>query len=164
MSAKIIIVDEEDKVIVYKYRDKVDSHDIYRVSALWITNKKGKVLLARRSLGKKLFPDCWGPAVAGTVEEGETYRSNIVKEAREELGLKDIKLARGPKVRTKSADYNYFTQWYFLTLDKEVDTLKLDENEVSEINWFTREKLKRKVKKDPEIFTHAMKKWVEMFC
>lgn len=164
MGKKIIIVDEKDKGIGYKDRKKLKPEDIYRVSALWVTNGKDKVLLAKRTLSKKSSPGCWGPAVSGTVEEGETYHSNVIKEAREELGLKDIILTKGPKVRVISDDYNYFTQWYLLTLEEGQAKLKLHKEEVSELKWLDKGILKRDVKSKPSNFTHVMKKWVELFC
>lgn len=38
---KIIIVDENDKIIGYKDRELINSDDIYRVSGLWIKNSEG---------------------------------------------------------------------------------------------------------------------------
>ncbi|GAF94063.1 unnamed protein product, partial [marine sediment metagenome] len=81
--SKIIIVDDNDKIIGYKERDTLKREDIYRVSALWITNSHGEILLARRHHTKSHRPRKWGPAVAGTVDAGETYEDNIIKEAEE---------------------------------------------------------------------------------
>ena len=164
MGSKIIIVDENDKVIVNKDRERLKPEDIYRVSALWISNGKDKVLLAKRALSKKSFPGCWGPAVSGTVQEGETYYSNVIKEAREELGLKEIIPTKGPKVRVASDDYNYFTQWYLLTVEEGQARLKLNKKEVSELKWLGKSNLKRDVKSKPSNFTHVMDKWVKIFC
>lgn len=86
MSSQIIVVDKDDKIITYKKRGTLLSKDIYRVSALWITNKKGEVLLAKRAMDKKLYPGCWGPAVAGTVEKGETYKIIFTKKQRKSWG------------------------------------------------------------------------------
>ena len=55
--AKIIIVNGEDKIIGYKKRGTLDLSDIYRVSALWIQNSKGEILLAQRSFDKKTIPE-----------------------------------------------------------------------------------------------------------
>lgn len=88
----IPIVDEEDNIIDYKERKKLDLKDIYRVSALWIENSKGEILLAQRSFNKKHHPGLWGPAVAGTVEKGESYEENISHEIEEELGIKEVKV------------------------------------------------------------------------
>ncbi|MFA6422790.1 MAG: NUDIX domain-containing protein, partial [Candidatus Buchananbacteria bacterium] len=85
--AKIIIVNENDEAIGHKERNELDFSDIYRVSGLWITNLKGEILLAQRAFTKNHDPGKWGPAAAGTVEEGEDYETNILKEAEEELGL-----------------------------------------------------------------------------
>ena len=81
MPSLITIVNEEDEIIGHKDRTSLDHEtDIYRVAALWLTNSTGEVLIAQRALSKESSPGKWGPAAAGTVEEGETYESNIVKE------------------------------------------------------------------------------------
>ena len=58
----IIIVDENDNIIGHKKRGTLDKKDIYRVSALWIQNPKGDILLAQRKFTKKHHPGRWGPA------------------------------------------------------------------------------------------------------
>ncbi|OGI75966.1 hypothetical protein A3C67_01195 [Candidatus Nomurabacteria bacterium RIFCSPHIGHO2_02_FULL_42_19] len=114
---KIPIVDKNDDVIEYRERNDQDANAIYRVSSLWIRNSKGEILLARRAFSKSHDPGKWGPAVAGTVEEGETYESNIIKEAEEELGLTNIQLVSGARLR-KRTNYNYFVQQFSIVLDK----------------------------------------------
>ena len=109
---RIPFVNENDEVVeVFEGKNWGDLHpeSIYRVSSLWITNSKGEVLLARRAFNKKHDPGKWGPAVSGTVEEGETYESNIIKETEEELGIKSLKPIAGLKLRVKNK-YNYFNQ------------------------------------------------------
>ncbi len=49
---------------------------------MWLRNSLGQSLLAKRSASKELDPSKWGPAVAGTIEAGQTYESNIYKEAK----------------------------------------------------------------------------------
>ena len=88
---KIPIVNEQEEIIGYKERDDRNDKDIIRITGLWVTNKERNILLARRSFNKKHHPGVWGPAVSGTVEEGETYESNIIKEAEEEIGLTGFK-------------------------------------------------------------------------
>lgn len=148
---KIPIVNEKDEVIAMKERNEISSNDIYRVSSLWITNSKGEILLARRAWSKNHDPGKWGPAVAGTVEDGETYGENITKEAEEELGLKNIKPISGPKLR-KVTNYNYFVQQFNIVLDKDITEFKIRKDEISEIKWFTPEELRKELKKSPENF------------
>lgn len=148
---KIPIVDEDDKVIEYRERDNRDTNSIYRVSSLWIIDTEGKILLARRAFNKAHDPGKWGPAVAGTVEEGETYEENIVKEAEEELGLKDIKPTVGRKklARTK---WTYFVQEFLLTLPAGFNDFKIAKDEVAEVRWFSEDELRQQLKENPDDF------------
>jgi len=96
MTKTIIVVDEEDNIIDHMSMNEVDKKDLrYRVAALWLKNSKGENLLARRAYNKIHNPGKWGPAAAGTVEKGETYESNIIKEIQEELGIKNLDLKPG---------------------------------------------------------------------
>src|SRR3989338_6564599 len=90
---KIIVVNEKDEIIGYKDRDDRNETDIIRVSALILLNSKNQTLIARRALNKILDSGKWGPAAAGTLEEGGSYLSNIIKEAQEEIGFKASKKA-----------------------------------------------------------------------
>ncbi len=159
---KIIIVDKDDNIIGHKDRGTLKKEDIYRVSALWITNSSGKILLARRHCNKSHHPRRWGPAAAGTVDEGESYEKNIIKEAEEELGLKNIKPTPGPKRKTKG-EYYHFTQWYTLITDKDINEFKIQEDEVEEIKWFLKEELLKELETRPENFLPKMKEYVKLF-
>lgn len=146
---KIILVDEKDNVIGSKERSKLNHpEDIYRVSALWITNNKGDILLAQRALTKDKDPGLWGPSVAGTVELGETYDDNIKKEISEEIGLKNVKLKKGPKIMV-SSPRRYFCKWYFLKTDKKAEDFTIQKEEVAQVKWFSKEKLMKMLKETP---------------
>lgn len=154
--AKIIIVDEKDNPISLKERGTVDSeNDICRISALWITNSQNQVLLAQRKLTKKYNPGKWGPAVGGTNEEGETYESNIYKEAEEEIGLTGQKFIEGPKIFISTPNKK-FSQIFFLTLDWQLDQFKIQEEEVEQIKWFDRDELLLELKTNPNNFTPSV--------
>jgi len=159
---KIIIVDENDKIIGYQDRDILKKEDIYRVSALWLTNSDGQILLARRHHTKLHYPRKWGPAVSGTVEEGETYDENIIKEAEEELGLKNIKPELGPKTKTDN-EYRHFTQWYVLNVNLDIDQFVIQKDEVEEIKWFSSKEFKEQLQDHPEEFIPTMKKYSGLF-
>lgn len=161
MKTPIIIVDKQDNIIGYKNREAIlGPNDIYRVSALWITNSKDEVLLARRAYNKSHDPGKWGPAVAGTVEQGETYESNIIKEVFEELGLTGIKLEVGPKKYRATGRYSYFGQWYYLKIDKPINEFKIQKDEVAEIKWFSKEDLKREIAEKSDEFLNSIKNFL----
>lgn len=158
---RITIVNDQDEIIGYKERDTLDLEDIYRVSALWVTNSKGDILLAQRQLDKRHHPGMWGPAVAGTVDEGESYDDNIIKEAEEEIGLKNIKPQKSMKRRITLATggYNHFTQWYTLVIDKPAQDFVLQEEEVAQVKWFSREELEQELREHPEKYLKGLH-WV----
>jgi isopentenyldiphosphate isomerase len=160
---KIVIVNENDVPVGTKERNELASSDIYRVSALWLTNSKGQHLMAQRALSKKKNPGKWGPAVAGTVEEGETYETNIVKEIQEEIGiaLPIERLRKGPHMRRENATNRYFSQWYFATVDKELDEFTYPEQEVMALKWFTEEELRQALSERPEDFIPSIEEWLE---
>lgn len=148
---QIIIVDEKDNIIGYKERNELVSTDIYRVTGLWLTNSEGKILLAKRAANKKHHPNKWGPAVAGTVELGESYDDNIIKEASEEISLINIKFIKGPKVFINK-EYIHFVQWYTAVVDKKIEDFVVSIEEVSELKWFDKQELENELKKNPDNF------------
>ena len=163
MEEKIIVVDDEDNILSSETREIVDQKNLrYRISALWLTNPQGEILLARRAYSKSHDPGRWGPAAAGTVEEGETYDENMVKEAEEEIGLKDVEFKRGPKIR-KEGKHRHFTQWYFAVIDKPAEEFNIQEEEVAEVRWFTKEEIQEQLKNKPDEFLKGIPGYLERF-
>ncbi|MBD3252644.1 NUDIX domain-containing protein [Candidatus Pacearchaeota archaeon] len=103
-----------------------------------------------------------GPAVAGTVEKGGDYEENIIKEAEEELGLKNIKPKKSKKIKNKGR-YNHFTQWFTLITDKDIEEFRIEEKEVEEIKWFRKQELLEQLKNNPQNFLPKMREYVELF-
>lgn len=155
----IIIVDGRDNIIGHKPRCNIVPKDIYRVSALWVKNSKGDILLARRAYTKSHSPGKWGPAVAGTNDKGETYTSNIIKEAEEEIGLKDHDFKKLHKVKLKGR-YVFFCQWYFATVDKQLTDFTIQEEEVAEIRWFRKDELEKELETNPDGMLDSIKDFI----
>lgn len=161
---KIITVDVNDEVVGAKEWENLENEDIYRVSALWVENSKGEILLAQRALRKAHDPGKWGPAVAGTLEEGETYDSNIVKEAEEEIGFKNIKFNKGAKTKIMLAGrLRYFLQWYTIKIDRSLEEFNIQKSEVEKVKWFSKEEIKKKLQEDPNEFIYSVKQWIGLF-
>lgn len=158
---KIIIVDENDNEIGIEERTEARKNKrIWRATGLWIKNDRGELLLSRRAWTKEHDPGEWSLSVAGTVDEGETYDSNIKKEAKEELGLVNVDFAKGPKVFFRhNDDTGVFAQFYFLELDKAATDFKLMEEEVAEVRWFPLEEIEAWVKGSAPDFTYMRKRW-----
>lgn len=156
MSNKIIIVDVNNNPVGLKTRDEFDrSTDYYRCTGIWITNSKGEILIAQRKFTKKHDPGKWGPGVAGTVEEGETYESNAYKELEEELGIVGVKLRLGPLVNSLPKR-RFFGQWYFCTIDKSAKDFRLQENEVEKVMWISRDDLIKDIEINPDKYVSSL--------
>lgn len=160
--AKVAIVNDEDEIIGYKESGTLKDSDIYRVSALWLTNLGGEILIARRSYNKKNDPGKWGTAVAGTVDEGENYYENIVKETEEEIGLTGLDFKRGPYGRNMKGK-QFFYQWYIAQTDKDIEDMKVDKEEVEEVRWVTKEQLIKEIEENPDEFISSMNEWQDVF-
>lgn len=145
---KIPIVDEQDEIIGYKDREDRDPHDIFRATGLWVTDKEGNILLTQRAFTKKDAPGLWSLAVGGTVEEGETYESNIIKEAEEEIGLVGV----GFNFISKTHFFDCFSQLYIVVVDHDYPFVKQDE-EVEDIKWFSKKELEELLLTKKEMFT-----------
>ncbi|MBT4257935.1 NUDIX hydrolase [archaeon] len=155
---KIVIVNEKDKIINSKERGTLSGPDIYRVSALWLENEKGEVLLGKRVKTKHKNPGLWGPAVEGTVDSNETYEENIKRETKEELGLENLEIKKLKKQRVTDP-YNHFTQWFFAKMDDE--NFKIQKEEVERIKWFSKEELNSLVKEDSPELIKSLKDFIK---
>jgi isopentenyldiphosphate isomerase len=160
---KIILVDEDDNIIAHVPRNERKPTDIFRISSLWITNSKGDILLAQRHKNKESNPEKWATAVAGTNAEGETYESNIYKEAEEEIGLTGVVFEERIKFKKFDKKYPFFSQWYSCVLDWDISQFRMQEEEVQDIRWWGREELQKALSETPEIFTSSMPRYFEMF-
>jgi isopentenyldiphosphate isomerase len=153
---KLPVVDENDKTIGHKEKDELSPTDIYRVSRLVILNSKGQILMAQRALTKKKDPGAWGLAVEGTVEEGETYESNIRKEANEEIGITLGSIELGPRFRRRGK-YNHFCQVFVCHLDLDIRKLHLQVEEVEQVAWYDVSVLQYEAISTPNKFGYSFK-------
>lgn len=157
---KIIAVDVNDKPIEVIDRKDINSY-ITRVASLTVFNLKGEMLIAKRSHLKKNDPNKWGPAVAGTVEEGETYESNIIKEALEEIGLlvSSSDLVTGQKLYRETS-HKYFNQKFSVTVDKSISDFKIQQDEVDEIRYINISELQSWIKNRPDDFLKGFEVYI----
>ena len=166
MSPELVsLVNEADEVIGVKPRADLIKSDIVRISGLWIENSKGQVLLAQRSFKKKIGPGQWGPAAAGTVESDETYLSNIIKEAEEEIGLTGFTPTVVGKRTLLESDGNYgrIITFFKAVVDKTIQDFTFDREEVAAIKWVNKQSVLADVKAHPAKYTPSAFLWEELF-
>ncbi|HEY4477728.1 MAG TPA: NUDIX domain-containing protein [Candidatus Paceibacterota bacterium] len=149
---KIPVVNEQDEIIGYKERYETTREDIQRIVGLCVFNEKGEVLIAKRGITKKIDPDKWGPSVAGTVAEGFEYDDTVVKEAEEEIGLKDITPTFLKKYFYETENTRRFASMYYVVINSNTEFI-LEKDAVAEVKWINPTELEDWVNKKPEDFT-----------
>ncbi len=151
---KIIIVDTDDNQIGLKQYGTLDYEDIYRVSALWLTDvDSDDALIAQRKWTKQHDPGKWSASVSGTVDEGETYAGNVIKEIEEEIGLTNLRLTAGPKEYIDDGKHRFFVQWFLSNVDKNETVISIQEEEVEATKWISKKDLIKDVSDNPERYT-----------
>jgi isopentenyldiphosphate isomerase len=154
---RIVIVDKNDKPIDLKTYDELKYDDIYRVSALWLADINGNdVLITQRKWTKHHDPGKWMAAASGTVDEGETYEQNVVKEIEEEIGLTNLDLAVGPKEFVADKKHKFFVQWFSATVDKSKVSIKIQKEEVEAYSWINKVELVQDVEEHPGKYVPSM--------
>lgn len=155
------LVDQTDNEIGYKKLDAFDENDIVRVSALWITNNKGEVLLAKRPTNKRRDPNRWGPSVAAVLENGQTYLEAIKQATKNEIGIEGFVTIEGKKLLVTGYN-NFYCQLFSSQLDLEIKTLELNKEEVAELKWFSRSEIGKLLLANPYHFVQAFEKYFDL--
>jgi isopentenyldiphosphate isomerase len=88
------VVDREGNIVGLAKRSEVHGNPslIHRVVHVLVLNRKGELLLQRRSIEKDVAPGKWDTSVGGHVTPGETPLDAARRETEEELGIPDISL------------------------------------------------------------------------
>lgn len=132
---------------------------------IWLINGKGEVLLQKRSKKKATHPNMWTTATSGHLSAGDSSIEGAIRELGEEIGLeaKESELKYLFTVKESGVNKNperkiiekEFTDVYLIKKDIDIDELKLQEEEVSEVKWFSYEEFKKMViEKDKNLVPH----------
>lgn len=157
----ITLVDDNDRVIGNKLRDEIKESDIYRTAALWIENSKGEVLLAKRPHAKRIDPNRWGPAAAKMVER-ESYLGAIKEAAEAEIGLLGVTFEESKKVRVRQRN-NFFCQLFYLKIDLDIESIKINSDEVQILEWKDKAVVVREHAENPQFFVQSFGDYLEVF-
>jgi len=153
----IEIVDESDKVIGKKVKDLVHKDgDWHRVAHVWVCNSKGEVLCHKRADCKKLFPGLWDMIVGGHIDVGESYKQAAIREAAEEIGIEIkgerlVELGKWNGIANQAEPNNReFIRIFAVKHNGDIESLKPDEEEISELRFISLQKLKEMSKTEQE--------------
>lgn len=137
----------------------------HRAVAVFIINSKNQVLLQKRSEMQKMWPGMWDLSSGGHVDSGEQGFQAIQRELHEELGL-DIQTSEmdfiGSALSTniKGDIINkHLNEYYVVNKDIDLESLKLQATEVSEVKWVDKEEIIERIKNNYEGITDKKGAW-----
>ena len=167
MEEKIDVLNE-----LGEFTGKVATRDECHQKGLWhravyafIIDKKGNVLLQKRSANKKMWPSMWDVTVGGHVDSNEFGRQALIRETREELGIEinddDIKYLVGSTSINKQEDIinKHYNECYLITKHIDISDVKLQEEEISEIRYFSKDELLKRIANNYEGLTEKTGPW-----
>ena len=102
-----------------------------------IFNSQNQLLIQQRQPFKRGWPNIWDLTVGGSAKAGETSRMAAEREVCEELGLKLDLTGIRPQM-TLHFDEG-FDDYYFIQKEIDIQELKLQEEEVRQVKWVTKE-------------------------
>jgi len=155
----ITFVDEDDKVIGYGSKDEaIEKGIIHRIVRVFVLNSKNELLIQRRS-DKVKIPGRWDQSAAGHVDEGEVYLFAALREAEEEVGLRNINLEEIGRYFSTEID-DGITKYrrnvlYSTTYNGDIE---IDQDDVSEAKWIRLDVLKEWMLSKPNEFTQGFLK------
>ena len=133
--------------------------DLYRLAIhVCLFNRGGSLLIQKRQPFKRKWSGLWDLSVAGSAICGENSQEAAERETMEELGLKIDLLDYRPAL-TVHWDKG-FDDVFILTMDIEIESLRLQEEEVQAVRWSSLEEILAMI--DQGIFIPYEKSFVEL--
>ena len=129
------------------------------IHVLVVNNDKSKTLLQKRCAEKKLYPNTWDIAVGGHISSGEGDLTSAKRELEEELGLnpEELKIEKVDRITEKLNNNgvisNEYVSIFIVYADIDINSIKLQVEEVSEAKWCTKEELNKLIE-DDKILPH----------
>lgn len=140
------------------YTGKIETRETCSKEGLWhkavcvfIINSKDQVLLQKRSANKKTWPNMWDVTAGGNVLAGEFGFQAIMRECKEELGIRLSKneitfIGSAISTNQKGNIINHYFNEYYIA-NKEIDETKLElqESEVSDVKWMDKDEIIKRI-------------------
>lgn len=137
----------------------------HRAVYAFIIDDKGNILLQKRSENKKLWPNMWDVTVGGHVDAGEFGRQALIREVKEELGIEikddDVKYLIGSTSINEQGDIinKHYNECYLITKNIDISDIKIQKEEVSEVRYFSKDELLKRISNNYEGLTDKTGPW-----
>lgn len=157
---KIDVLDENgEKTGEVVSREEVHKLGLWhRCVHIWIVNRKGEILLQKRSAQKIMSPNKWTTATSGHLSAGDSSKQGAIRELSEEIGLQakeeELQYLFTVKENTVNEEKHVLDKEiidvYLMKKEVAIEELKLQVEEVSEVKWFSYDAFQKMVLEDDE--------------
>lgn len=127
---------------------------------IWLISKDYQhILLQKRCPAKNLFPNMWDISVGGHISSGEEPLTAAKRELSEELGLnpEEYNFIYQTTLKEKFVDQNILSNEivhvYLINTALDLNALTLQQEEVAEVKWYTKQEL-QSLNKDQKVIPH----------
>lgn len=141
----------------------------HRAIHVLLINSKKEILIQKRSANKEKYPNLWDLSCAGHLSHGDTSISGAMREFEEELGIKankenmkliyTIKKSHMPK---EGFIENEFQDVYLYRADIDINDIKMQVEEVSEVKYIPFETYAKKILSENKEFVNRAKEYKEI--
>lgn len=139
----LAVVDADDVETGAERRDVIHRDGLlHRAIHLFVFRSDGRLLLQQRSEKKDMYPLHW-ECVGGHLSPGERYDDCVIREAREELGLRIAKVKKLTKLAASAR-----TDWEFITVYITItdEPIFPDSAEVIATEWLLPDQWKQEIR------------------
>lgn len=138
---------------------------------IWIINSKKELLVQRRSKNKDVYPNKLYISVAGHPVSGEAEIDSIKREFKEEIGVElntnklEYLFTFSQKVIENNGKFldNQFYDVYLIEIDLDINSLKLQFKEVSEVKNIYYKDFEKMIKNKDKVIVNHPEEWKKLF-
>ncbi len=155
----IVTVDENDNIIGEEEKEKCHNADgiLHRGFLAMVFDNSGRLLLTRRSDGKRLWPGFWDGTVASHVFKGEDYEQASKRRLMQEIGLATDSVQYLFKFRYKTGYKDKGSEHEICAVTAirgvDFDRLSPNRNEISGVRVIDPKVLKEELKQNGNSYT-----------
>jgi len=162
----LILVDLDDNAI--DFLDKASCHDgdgvLHRAFSLFLFDVNGRVLLQKRSAGKRLWPGFWSNSCCSHPRKGETMETATRRRLMDELNIQaELEFVYKFSYHAKFGEAGSENELCSVYLGRSKDRVAANDTEISETRYVSPANLDRELRQSPELFTPWFKmEWLRL--
>ncbi len=148
MNEQILVVNEDDEIVGLDTNENCHSVNgiLHRAITIFIFNDKNKILLTKRNVSKKLWPDFWDTSCSTHVRQDETYEQTGERRLHDELGFScKLKFIFKFQYQAKFQNIGSENEICALLIGNYTGNINPNPNEVSNYKWVSVEQLKNEI-------------------